>query len=70
MFEKIVCLSFMEFLQRLPFKLVNIMWISLLSHYLNLNIIKPIKHLSFQNTNFLKFRDITENSQHAKQHKY
>jgi len=33
---------------------------------LKLNIIKPIKHLSFQNTNVLKFRDIAEESRHAK----
>jgi len=30
MFEQIVCLCVMEFLQRLPFKLVNIMWHSFL----------------------------------------
>jgi len=34
MFEKIVCLSFMEFLQRLPFKLVDIMWHSFLCCHL------------------------------------
>jgi len=33
-----------------------------------LDIIKPIKHLSFQNTNFLKYRETAvEESQHVKQ---